>query len=77
MAFYWCTYILRTGEICGRGSYRPEGCGYHWKSPKRVPCKECGKITSSSYNACSLHAGKYRNMTHYYRKKLARTNQGE
>ena len=70
MAFYRCEYILRTGEVCGRGSYRPEGCGYHWKSPQRIPCKECGKFTSSTYGMCEKHAGKHRNMNHYYRKKL-------
>ena len=54
MAFYCCPYILRTGEVCNRGCYRPAGCQVHWSSPKRVPCKECGKLTFSKYGACDI-----------------------
>jgi len=52
MAFYRCSYILRTGKVCNRGCYRPEGCKVHWDSPPRIPCKECGKLTYSGYDYC-------------------------
>ncbi|RHZ89347.1 hypothetical protein Glove_16g16 [Diversispora epigaea] len=44
MAFYRCPYILRTGEVCNRGSFRPARCQVHWNSPMRIPCKDCGVI---------------------------------
>ena len=72
MGFYNCPYILRTGEVCNEGCYRPEGCKVHWKSPRRVPCIECGKLTSSVYSACRKHAGKYRIREFYQRQKLAK-----
>ena len=75
MAFYRCPYILRSGEICNRGSYRPEGCKVHWDSSVRRPCKECGKLTSSSIGYCDPHAKKHRTMADYYRKKLERMAQ--
>ncbi|CAH1766258.1 12715_t:CDS:1, partial [Entrophospora sp. SA101] len=56
MGFYRCPYILRTGKICNKGCYRPEGCTVHWDSPTRIPCKECGKLTSSKFGACRTHA---------------------
>ena len=71
MAFYRCKYILRT-EVCGRDSYRPEGCGYHWKFPQRIPCKECGKLTYSTYGVCNNHVGKYQKRENYRRKKQAK-----
>jgi len=62
-------------KICNRGCYRPAGCQVHWNSPKRVPCKECGKLTFSKYGACDIHARKYRKMEQYYRKKLKQITQ--
>uniref|UniRef100_U9T1R6 Uncharacterized protein n=1 Tax=Rhizophagus irregularis (strain DAOM 181602 / DAOM 197198 / MUCL 43194) TaxID=747089 RepID=U9T1R6_RHIID len=41
-------------------------------NPQRVPCKECGKITSSTYGMCKKHVGKYQNMEYYYWQKLAK-----
>ena len=75
MGFYHCPYILRTGKVCNEGCYRPEGCRVHWNSPTRVPCKECGKLTSSKFGACRTHAGKYRFQVHYQRKKLEKIAQ--
>ena len=69
MPFYHCQYIHRTGKICGRGSYRPEGCYVHWKSPVRTPCRDCGKLTTSIHNACDKHVGKYQSRENYRRKK--------
>ena len=72
MGFYCCPYILRSGAVCDKGCYRPEGCKVHWNSPKRVPCIDCGKLTSSKYGACKKHAGKYRFREFYYQQKLAK-----
>ena len=75
MAFYRCSYILRTGKVCNRGCYRPEGCKVHWDSPPRVPCKECGKLTYSDYDYCNTHADKYRRRYRYQQKKLEKMAQ--
>ena len=75
MAFYRCPYILRTGEVCNRGCYRPEGCKVHWDAPARIPCKECGKLTSSTYDFCDIHAKKNRARSGYHRKKLEKLGQ--
>ena len=77
MGFYNCPKPLRTGEICNKGCYRPEGCNIHWKSPKRIPCKECGKLMASKYGVCRKHAGKYHSRDNYYKKKLAKMAQSE
>lgn len=69
MPFYKCPYINRIGKICGKGSYRPEGCYVHWKSPVRTPCRDCGKLNASIHNACSKHVGKYQSRENYHRKK--------
>ena len=42
MAFYNCPYILRTGEVCNRPCYHPDGCKVH-RNSRQVPYKECGK----------------------------------
>ncbi|RHZ63515.1 hypothetical protein Glove_329g8 [Diversispora epigaea] len=52
---YTCYYIHNSGEVCGRGCRRPEGCFDHWKSKKRFPCKVCGKPTSSEPGLCRAH----------------------
>ncbi|RIB03707.1 hypothetical protein C2G38_2224291 [Gigaspora rosea] len=76
MGFYRCPYILRSGEVCNRGCYHPDGCCVHRDSPQ-IPCKEygCVKFTSSKYGACRTHAGKYRSQDHYRRKKLEKMAQ--
>ena len=75
MGFYNCPYILRSGEVCNEGCYRVEGCRIHWKSPKKNPCIDCGKMTRSEYKACREHAGKYRIKEFYHRKKIAKIDQ--
>ena len=40
--FYYCPYILRTGEVCNRRCYDPKGCKVHRNSPKQYPCIEPG-----------------------------------
>ena len=69
--FYYCPYILRTGEVCNRKCYDPKGCKVHQNS-SQVPCKECGKLTRSGYDYCDTHAKKHRSKEHYHRKKLAK-----
>jgi hypothetical protein len=56
---YYCNYLLRTGGVCGRTCRRPEGCHEHWKARKRLPCKVCGKPTSSEPGLCRKHANGY------------------
>ena len=70
MAFYRCSYILRSGEVCNRRCYHPKGCYNHRNSPPQVPCKECGKSTYSKYGICDDHAEKQRKKEQYHRKKL-------
>ena len=69
--FYYCLYILRTGEVCNRRCYNSKGCKVHWDS-RQVACKEsgCKEITRSKY--CDTHAKKYRSKEYYYQKKLAK-----
>src|SRR5688572_26663928 len=73
MAFFNCPYILRTGEVCNRPCYRPEGCKVHWNSPEQFPCKEkgCNKSTNSGYEYCDPHAKKHRAKEQYRRKKAS------
>ncbi|KAG9301855.1 hypothetical protein G9A89_004534 [Geosiphon pyriformis] len=71
MAFYSCPHTYIDGRICGKGSYRQEGCPLHWKMRLRNPCKECGIPTASIYCMCVKHAGKYRNKSNYHKKKQA------
>ncbi|RHZ78818.1 hypothetical protein Glove_155g150 [Diversispora epigaea] len=56
---YTCYYIHNSGEVCGRGCRRPEGCFDHWKSKKRFPYKVCGKPTSSEPGLCRAHVKGY------------------
>ena len=56
---YSCNYLLRNGVICGRICRRSEGCFEHWKAKSRIPCKVCGKPTSSELGLCKKHASEY------------------
>ena len=71
MPIYKCPYIHRTGKICGRNSHSPEGCYIHRKSPVCTPCRECGELNKSKYNACGKHVGKYKSQENYHKKKQA------
>ena len=70
MVFYRCTYIHRSGKICNRGCYHPEGCYIHRNSPSQVFCKECGKLSYSGYEYCNDHARKYRKREQYHQKRI-------
>src|SRR6185436_2809566 len=56
---YTCNYLHNSGEVCGQGCRRPEGCFDHWKSKKCVHCKVCGKSTSSELGLCRAHIKGY------------------
>jgi hypothetical protein len=56
---YTCDYLHNSGEVCGRGCRRPEGCFDHWKSKKWVLCKVCNKPTSSEPGLCRAHIKGY------------------
>ena len=64
---YICEYYYNSGEICGKGCIRPEGCHVHYKAKERKPCKECGKLTISKSEKCPLHIRGYY-ITQYYRR---------
>ena len=72
--YYYCPYILRTGKVCNRKCFHPDGCKVHRNSPKQVPCIHpgCIKFTSSGYGACKKHSGKHRFRAFYQRQKLAK-----
>ncbi|RHZ50880.1 hypothetical protein Glove_490g24 [Diversispora epigaea] len=44
---YTCEYIHNSGEVCGQGCRKPEGCHEHWRAKKRVFCPGCGKPNAS------------------------------
>lgn len=62
MILYHCSYIDRTGEICGRGS-KSERCYIHRKSPVYTPCRDCGELNRSClrviYLTCPILCTKY------------------
>ncbi|GBC09374.1 hypothetical protein RclHR1_08800007 [Rhizophagus clarus] len=72
--FYYCPYILRTGEVCNRRCFDPKGCTVHQNSPKQYPCMkpECVKFTFSEYGACKKHSGKFHFRAFYQCQKLAK-----
>lgn len=71
MAFYNCSYILRTGVVCNQRCYYPKGCKVHFDS-KQVPCKECGKLTKFTYEFCDKYAKKHKAKEQYHQKKLVK-----
>jgi|SRR6185437_6429269 hypothetical protein len=64
---YSCSYLLNSGKTCNRPCIRPEGCRFHWKSKKRVPCSDCGKPTGSISGRCPLHIRGYYVAQYYNR----------
>src|SRR2546430_16280943 len=68
--FYYCPYILRTGEVCNRRCYDPKGCKVH-RNSRQVLCKEkeCDEQTRSKYDYCDTHVKKHRSKEQYHRKK--------
>ena len=64
---YTCPFYHNSGEVCGRTCMRVEGCSYHWKAKRRVPCTDCGKPTGSTSGRCPLHIRGYYVTQHYNR----------
>src|SRR3954467_15356389 len=64
---YSCPYLCNTGKACNNPCIRPEGCQFHWKAKKRVPCPDCGKPTSSACGRCPLHVRGYYVIQYYNR----------
>ena len=62
---YSCPFLCNTEKACGNASTRPEGCRFHWKAKKRIPCSDCGKPTASACGRCPLHVRGYY-VTRYY-----------
>ncbi|CAB4374169.1 unnamed protein product [Rhizophagus irregularis] len=69
--FYYCPYILRTGEVCNQRCYHPDGCKVH-RNSWQVPCKQpgCKKWTRGGYGFCDPHAKKLRANKRYHQQKL-------
>src|ERR1044071_6835813 len=44
-AKFICYHLLNTGEICGKGSTKAEGCRSHNKAKMRRPCSACRRPT--------------------------------
>ena len=61
------------GEEVYNEEYVVEDCHVNRNSPMCTPCKKCGKLTFSKYDARIMHAGEYRSRDHYQRNK-AREN---
>ena len=64
---YSCPFLCNTGKACGHPCIHPEGCQFHWKAKKRVPCSDCGKPTASACGRCPLHVRGYYVIQHYNR----------
>ncbi|PKK58128.1 hypothetical protein RhiirC2_796815 [Rhizophagus irregularis] len=64
---YSCPFLCNTGKTCNNPCIRPEGCWFHWKAKKRVPCSDCGKSTSSACGRCPLHVRGYYVVQYYDR----------
>lgn len=64
---YTCNYLLKSGKVCGHTCYRATGCGRHWKSRVRFPCKVCDIPTSSKPGLCRNHCGSYYVQQYYKR----------
>jgi hypothetical protein len=64
---YSCPFLCNTGKACNNPCIRPEGCRFHWKAKKRVPCSDCGKPTASACGRCPDHVRGYY-VTQYYER---------
>ncbi|RHZ76920.1 hypothetical protein Glove_187g135 [Diversispora epigaea] len=64
---YTCPFYHNSGKVCGKSCMRAEGCSYHWKAKKRVPCNDCEKPTRSISGCCPLHTRGFYVAQHYNR----------
>ena len=74
---YSCPFLRNSGKACGNASTRPEGCRFHWKAKKRIPCSDCGKPTASACGRCPLHVRSYYVTQYYDRLRRERTYVGQ
>src|SRR2546430_11124413 len=74
---YSCPFLCNTGKACENPCICPEGCQFHWKAKKRVPCSDCGKPTASACGRCPLHVRGYYVTRHYDRLRRERTYVGQ
>ena len=35
---YTCPFYHNSDEVCEKTCMKPEGCSYHWKAKRRIPC---------------------------------------
>jgi len=70
---YICNYLHNSGEVCGRGCRRPEGCFDHYKSKKCYPCIVCSKPTGSDIGLCKKDAKAYYVIKSLYGSDYAQT----
>ena len=64
-----CCYASRTGATC-QNPILPgyKRCNIHCLKIEQVPCKTCGKPTTSMYKLCKAHSGSAR-VLHYLSTK--------
>ena len=72
---YSCPYLCNSGKACANACIRPEGCRFHWKAKKRVPCSDCGKPTASACGRCPSHIKGYYVVQYYNRLRAKALNQ--
>lgn len=41
---YTCPFYRNTGEVCRKGSMRPEGCNLYWKAKRWISCTDCNQF---------------------------------
>ena len=64
---YTCPFYHNSGKVCDKTCMHPEGCSFHWKAKRRVPCTDCGKPTGSTSGQCPLHIRGYYVIQYYHR----------
>ena len=72
---YLCPYLSNSEKACARACIRPEGCQFHWKAKKQVPCSDCGKPTTSACGQCLSHIKGYYVVQYYNRLWAKALNQ--
>ncbi|PKK55273.1 hypothetical protein RhiirC2_802863 [Rhizophagus irregularis] len=64
---YSYLYLCNTGKACNNPCICPEGCRFHWKAKKWIPCSDCRKPTASACGRCLLHVRGYYVIQYYDR----------
>ena len=71
---YTCPFYHNSGKVCDKPCMRPEGCHFHYRAKKRIPCIDCGKPTGSTSGQYPLHIREYYVICHFDKlKKKAKT----